>query len=156
MNCNQCEKELVQENCLICSACRQAVYCSRQCQKLNWKIHKSKCKQLRPDGNKEHSCDDCNSLNLKMKNQKLVIQCCYKKEWNSFFEGISRKTLIPLQDLKVIVQERLSKSFIYFHIIWTILYFWPVFWCRSPRDEKAFGMFEYVIDVLRRPDALNR
>merc|ERR1711917_136822 len=68
MNCNQCEKELVQENCLICSACRQAVYCSRQCQKLNWKIHKSKCKQLRPDGNKEHSCDDCNSLNLKMKN----------------------------------------------------------------------------------------
>ena len=110
MNCNQCEKELVQDNCLICSACRQAVYCSRQCQKLNWKIHKSKCKQLRPDGNKEHSCDDCNSLNLKMKNQKLIIQCCYKKEWNSFFEGISRKTLIPLQDLKIIVQERLSQK----------------------------------------------
>ena len=44
-----------------------------------------------------------------MKNQKLVIQCCYKKEWNSFFEGISRKTLIPLQDLKIIVQERLKK-----------------------------------------------
>ena len=112
MNCNQCEKELVQENCLICSACRQAVYCSRQCQKLNWKIHKSKCKQLRPDGNKEHSCDDCSSLNLKMNYQKLVIQCCYKKEWNSFFEGISRKTLIPLQDLKIIVQERLSQKWL--------------------------------------------
>ena len=117
MNCNQCEKELVQENCLICSACRQAVYCSRQCQKLNWKIHKSKCKQLRPDGNKEHSCDDCNSLNLKMKNQKLVIQCCYKKEWNSFFEGISRKTLIPLQDLKIIVQERLFLRFFMVFVI---------------------------------------
>ena len=152
MNCNQCEKELVQENCLICSACRQAVYCSRQCQKLNWKIHKSKCKQLRPDGNKEHSCDDCNSLNLKMKNQKLVIQCCYKKEWNSFFEGISRKTLIPLQDLKIIVQERLSK---FLHIF--LYYTWPIFWCRSPRDEKTIETYQGDdIDVLRRPDALDR
>jgi len=52
-----------------------------------------------------------------MKNQKLVIQCCYKKEWNSFFEGISKKTLIPLQDLKIIVQGKVLNEGNYLDVL---------------------------------------
>jgi len=52
-----------------------------------------------------------------MKNQKLIIQCCYKKEWNSFFEGISRKTLIPLQDLKIIVQGKVLNEGNYLDVL---------------------------------------
>ena len=29
----------------LCSACHQIGYCSRECQKAHWKVHKAECKR---------------------------------------------------------------------------------------------------------------
>lgn len=40
--CGYCWQENCQERC---SRCKAVYYCSRECQKLNWKFHKSRCKK---------------------------------------------------------------------------------------------------------------
>jgi len=40
--CNACMKEL--DNVLTCSRCKNATYCSKECQIKHWKEHKPRCK----------------------------------------------------------------------------------------------------------------
>lgn len=42
--CHYCQKGT--ESLKACGACRKTRYCSRECQKLDFKIHKKVCKQL--------------------------------------------------------------------------------------------------------------
>ena len=45
--CNTCRKEKTEHQKLQqCSRCKAVSYCSRACQKKDWKQHKTKCKQL--------------------------------------------------------------------------------------------------------------
>jgi len=30
----------------VCGSCKQAKYCSAECQKAHWKVHKEHCKQI--------------------------------------------------------------------------------------------------------------
>jgi hypothetical protein len=43
--CSSCSKEL--EQVLQCSLCKNATYCSKECQKAHWKDHKPRCQLLR-------------------------------------------------------------------------------------------------------------
>lgn len=45
LQCAQCL--VIQPNLSQCAQCRMAQYCSRECQKKNWKFHKHCCKRLR-------------------------------------------------------------------------------------------------------------
>jgi hypothetical protein len=41
-SCGMCKKELGTnpDDLLVCGGCENAFYCSRKCQKINWKSHK--------------------------------------------------------------------------------------------------------------------
>ncbi|PIL27075.1 hypothetical protein GSI_10214 [Ganoderma sinense ZZ0214-1] len=44
-SCDRCKKKETAERKLMrCTGCRKAVYCSRECQKSDWKTHKLRCK----------------------------------------------------------------------------------------------------------------
>ena len=45
LQCAHCQNISTELNC--CSRCHMAHYCSKECQKANWKIHKHCCKRLR-------------------------------------------------------------------------------------------------------------
>lgn len=48
MKCSQCQKEEQSEREFQkCSGCHLVYYCSRACQKSNWKVHKKICKKQR-------------------------------------------------------------------------------------------------------------
>ena len=42
--CEQCNKVNGDKRC---GGCREAYYCSQECQRLYWKVHKSHCKKIR-------------------------------------------------------------------------------------------------------------
>ncbi|RYX79081.1 zinc finger MYND domain-containing protein [bacterium] len=42
-NCNISKYPIPLEKCGVCSGCKKIWYCSRKCQKLDWKNHKNKC-----------------------------------------------------------------------------------------------------------------
>ena len=47
----QCHKEdCVKAGSLRCSQCKQANYCSKECQRADWKKHKKQCRTLNGDG----------------------------------------------------------------------------------------------------------
>jgi len=39
-----------QKNCMRCSRCRKALYCSKVCQSVHWKVHKQACKSPTESG----------------------------------------------------------------------------------------------------------
>lgn len=45
--CTHCGKDNTLDNLSKCARCRMAYYCSRDCQKQNWAMHKKCCKELR-------------------------------------------------------------------------------------------------------------
>jgi hypothetical protein len=45
-SCNGC-KEFTHSQLLVCSGCKLARYCNKECQKKDWKDHKKKCSSLR-------------------------------------------------------------------------------------------------------------
>jgi len=47
--CKKCDKQSSSEKRFPrCSACKQVRYCSKECQRLDWKKHRPECKFLRP------------------------------------------------------------------------------------------------------------
>ncbi|TDL20966.1 hypothetical protein BD410DRAFT_322262 [Rickenella mellea] len=44
-NCSKsgCQKSMLKSDCKVCSVCRKVTYCSRECQKADWPIHKPTC-----------------------------------------------------------------------------------------------------------------
>jgi ankyrin repeat protein len=46
--CSQCAKTV---KCMLCSGCRQATYCSTECQKNHWPVHKVLCKSKKNSPN---------------------------------------------------------------------------------------------------------
>jgi predicted esterase len=44
--CTNCEKVLTGAHRLRCGACKTAIYCSAECQKIHWPNHKPICKQI--------------------------------------------------------------------------------------------------------------
>ncbi|ORY87479.1 hypothetical protein BCR35DRAFT_338793 [Leucosporidium creatinivorum] len=42
--CSSCEKRLKKDSRLLCSGCRVAFYCSKECQVRDWSLHKSSCR----------------------------------------------------------------------------------------------------------------
>ena len=42
-NCDGCKKMKPINDCLWCAGCKQVRYCSRECQKTEWKNHKPNC-----------------------------------------------------------------------------------------------------------------
>ena len=45
--CSGCMKQVDGDKLMSCSACFKAKYCSRECQKKHWKIHKQVCKNAK-------------------------------------------------------------------------------------------------------------
>jgi len=41
--CHKCFKEDAMESFMVCSRCKIAYYCSEECQKAHWKLHKKLC-----------------------------------------------------------------------------------------------------------------
>jgi hypothetical protein len=46
-HCDACKKELKRLELKKCSACKMAIYCSKECQQVDWKNHKVKCKSVK-------------------------------------------------------------------------------------------------------------
>lgn len=47
LECAHCRKKNVERKCKPCSGCMKAVYCSKQCQKIHWKMsHKAQCNRM--------------------------------------------------------------------------------------------------------------
>jgi hypothetical protein len=42
-SCFSCSIELSEDDCMCCSRCKVATYCSRDCQKAHWRAHKLEC-----------------------------------------------------------------------------------------------------------------
>ena len=42
--CSQCDRSAADVGLLCCKRCRLAWYCSPECQKANWKVHKPQCR----------------------------------------------------------------------------------------------------------------
>jgi hypothetical protein len=41
--CAQCQKSSTDQKLLKCSRCQNCYYCSKECQKIHWKLHKQIC-----------------------------------------------------------------------------------------------------------------
>lgn len=78
--CENCNKYFEDRSRLLkCKTCRSVTYCSKQCQKNHWEIHKKDCKE-NVDWNKlryktgsdesKHTCVNC------FKHSKEKFQCC--------------------------------------------------------------------------------
>mmetsp|Transcript_5112 Transcript_5112/g.7909 ORF Transcript_5112/g.7909 Transcript_5112/m.7909 type:complete len:175 (-) Transcript_5112:62-586(-) len=46
--CDNCRKETGKH---VCSSCKKAVYCSKECQRIHWRLHKPNCKSTSEDTN---------------------------------------------------------------------------------------------------------
>ncbi|TCD65397.1 hypothetical protein EIP91_002731 [Steccherinum ochraceum] len=44
--CGQCNATEMQKRLSLCKACKYVFYCSKECQKLAWALHKSECKSM--------------------------------------------------------------------------------------------------------------
>lgn len=44
--CPVCHKDIPASKILVCSRCKESIYCGRECQKIDWKDHKGPCKIL--------------------------------------------------------------------------------------------------------------
>jgi len=75
--CSFCEKRSA-EKMKYCSSCRSAYYCSRNCQKKHWKIHKPNC--IKVDERNKNLERDYGVL--KFIQQKIIPGGGLKKLWN--------------------------------------------------------------------------
>lgn len=86
-SCHLCGKEESDELKLLrCGGCRSVCYCSKECQKKDWKTqHKAVCKQLSVGDAKQpmHSDHLETALDLKNRVQKALQDC--PKELRRFF-----------------------------------------------------------------------
>ena len=87
------------EKGFVCSGCKVAVYCSRNCQKSDWRRHKPSCTK-----NTKHNCSECKSVALKAKSGKFKMSACHRKEASILFEEIAKMTKIPEKSMKIIVK----------------------------------------------------
>ena len=46
-SCNLCNEDLDGKNFWRCSECTVAIYCGKNCQRSDWKVHKRHCKDLK-------------------------------------------------------------------------------------------------------------
>ena len=58
--CSQCETEGATKKC---SSCKQAFYCSKECQKAHFRMHKKECAQL-AQGGPSHLSSTCTRVSL--------------------------------------------------------------------------------------------
>ena len=60
-SCSKCLQYLVNKEIKTCGQCTIAIYCSKECQQLDWKMHKKHCKDLKRyvvSRREEHSKQD--------------------------------------------------------------------------------------------------
>ena len=87
-----------------CSQCKLAVYCSKQCQKRDWKEHKELCpifKSAIEDQSERQSRDHIMNSYLKYKNGKMIE--------NAFSEKYDKGKLDYIKIINKILNERLEK-----------------------------------------------
>lgn len=66
--CNNCFKKANK----ICSQCKLVNYCSKECQKNDWKVHKHKCIKRRPIDDIWELCKWNTPQNSKLKNKCVL------------------------------------------------------------------------------------
>ena len=59
---------------------------------------------------KNHYCDECKILSVKMKDHKSNFNYCHRIEPNSFLEKVSKETKVPLRELKIIIAGKILNS----------------------------------------------
>ena len=59
---------------------------------------------------KYHKCLECAEVKLKVGAAQIETLGCYRMEWTSLAEKISRETSIPLGELKIIVAGKIMGS----------------------------------------------
>lgn len=90
--CNYCKSEV--KNVLKCSKCLVAVYCGKECQVKDWKIHKKTCikSEATPIPVKQDELQKCAYCRLKSSSLKKCTRCmkvmycsknCQAKDWKN-------------------------------------------------------------------------
>ena len=78
--CTHCRLDLSEENALKCSRCQVFHYCSRDCQKANFKLHKALCKRIHSCREKANVSED-EEKDSRHKNQydlaNSIVKLCY-------------------------------------------------------------------------------
>uniref|UniRef100_A0A1I7THV3 MYND-type domain-containing protein n=1 Tax=Caenorhabditis tropicalis TaxID=1561998 RepID=A0A1I7THV3_9PELO len=87
--CNYCLTSMVQLK--KCSACKKLYYCSLECQRTDWKLHKFECKAI-----KAHNEVPLDSVRLVMRIIGLINKQDYGEVKESFIPGGSRSFLTLL------------------------------------------------------------
>jgi hypothetical protein len=82
-HCNKSEMTAAfQRRLMACSKCHQASYCSKECQKADWKKHKLLCKPATSKDRKRSGASQQSVLNFAQKNyadiMEGLIRCCDK------------------------------------------------------------------------------
>ncbi|TNV82760.1 hypothetical protein FGO68_gene7316 [Halteria grandinella] len=90
-SCQVCQKQI--PNIKLCSACKSAYYCSRDCQKVDYPSHKFQCKKKIEDQSKPKtdspSFNMINDLFGNMQKQNSIIS---QEEWNELMHGLLKSS----------------------------------------------------------------
>jgi hypothetical protein len=86
-SCQVCEKgEAEGLKLSFCNSCRSVSYCSRACQKADWKTHKVICKKLNVGDAKQAAHTDHQSNAMRMKElAKHAVSSCNNPRARRFF-----------------------------------------------------------------------
>jgi len=98
MKCETCSSET---DLFTCSACKTVYYCSRDCQRQNWRHHRPSCATT---STAKHACDECRQVQLKGKSGKFSISACHRVPGDILFENIAKRSNIPIAEMKIIVK----------------------------------------------------
>jgi len=71
--CSYCQSQGKSVSYKICSQCRNALYCSRDCQKKHWKVHKRECATLATRRTDAKSRGDAKAQNKKASDKNCAV-----------------------------------------------------------------------------------
>jgi hypothetical protein len=114
--CSVCQRCLAAQDAKMCSICKIARYCSRECQKEVWPTHKASCKKL--DGAQEKNRRVC----------QKVVSCLFRVLKDDEFCQILSASLASVHPPKrlcivYIADEKKTKKEITQYLKWSIKHY---------------------------------